>query len=189
MDKPPPLDEPREIAQPEEEFAYIKERVNSQLEYFSKAASRNKLYFYIVEIIVLLASAAIPVCNSLALPEGSFRIISSLLSGAILVFAGLGRLYKYHELWLNARMTAELLKREKHLFLYKAGPYAGLKENERKRLLVEQVENIVATEVTQFISLYKEREARLPAPAPLETVSPAASGEKGQGESQVKPSG
>jgi hypothetical protein len=88
------------------------------------------------QIITLIASATIPVVNVSNFGDFQTRVISSIISGIIVVITGLTQLEKYQENWILYRTSAELLKKEKYFFENSTGEYSNLNESDKERLLV-----------------------------------------------------
>ena len=78
-------------------------------------------------------------------------VFSAVLGGVVVVAASVGKLFKFHENWLQYRTLVEALEREKELYSVGAGDYAELDEAGRNRLLVERVESILASTTSQFV--------------------------------------
>ena len=139
-----------------EEFEYLEDRIDNQQKWHSKKSIQNKQRFYFFEIIMLVAGALIPVINVLDIvPESWVRWLSASLAAIIVVSAGIGRLYKFQENWLNYRDLSEALKREKEFYLYEVGEYDIRNERTRNKTLVERVESILASSTSQYFSLHR----------------------------------
>ena len=112
--------------------------------------------FYTAKVATLLAGAAIPVAN-LWVAEDPFwtGVFSAVLGGVVVVAASVGKLFKFHENWLQYRTLVEALEREKELYSVGAGDYAELDEAGRNRLLVERVESILASTTSQFVQTHQ----------------------------------
>ncbi len=137
------------------EHDYLKERLQDQLDYHSKASKENKNKFYSFQFLIILTGALIPIVNVVSPAGDALRLISSILGGIIVVATSLLQLHKYHENWITFRSTQELLKREKFLYLNDAGNYANIESETKKRLLVENIESIVSTETLRYFTLHK----------------------------------
>ena len=81
------------------------------------------------------------------------RVVVTVLSLALAILNGLLNFKKYGELWLQYRMTEELLKHEKFLFLARAGKYGGEKAFDR---LVQTIESLISAERNKFRELVLE---------------------------------
>ena len=139
-----------------ETFEYIQRRLEPQRNWHNDKAIRNKRRFYVVEVATLLAGAAIPVVN-LGLVHDAFwaGVLSAILGGVVVVAAAVGKLFKFHENWLQYRALAEALEREKELYSVGAADYAEEDKAERNRRLVERVENLLANTTSQFVETHR----------------------------------
>ena len=137
-------------------FNYLEERLEEQRKWHSSKATMNKKRYYTTEIITLTTGSLIPVINVLNFP-GPVRLISALLAATGVISAGIAKLCKYQENWLNFRAVAEALKREKELYEHQIGDYE-LDSGKRQKLLVERVEEILASTTAKFISIQKKKQ-------------------------------
>lgn len=131
---------------------YIQDRLDPQQVWHSDKARWNKNSYYITEIITMGFSAMIPVIN--LLPVQTKPVLSALLAGSVVVAAGIAKLGKFQENWLNYRALAEALEREKELCQHQIGDYAVAPEA-REKLLIERVENMLASTTSQFLSIHR----------------------------------
>jgi hypothetical protein len=137
------------------EFNYLEERIESQRKWHSGKATKNKNRYYLTESITLVAGASIPVINVLdVLPSPATKILSASLAAIIVISAGLSKLFKFQENWLNFRALAEALKREEELYLHKVGDY-DLEGDKREKILIERIENLLGTTTSQFVSIHR----------------------------------
>ena len=134
---------------------YKEKRVEEQIQWHSKKTRQNKLRFRLCQIIILVASAIIPIINVAGIGDIQTRIISSILGGIIVVITGLTQLEKYQENWILYRTSAELLKKEKYFFENNVGDYSKGDDSERNRLLVERVETIVSAETSKYFTIHQ----------------------------------
>ena len=114
-----------------------------------------------MEVVTLLSGAAIPVVNLWVIKDAYLAGVLSAILGGLVVVAAAVKLFKFHDNWLHYRALVEALAREKELYSAGAGDYASpLDEAGRKRLLVERVENLLASATSRFIEAHRsEREA------------------------------
>lgn len=135
---------------------YLERRVIGQRKWHSVKATWNKHRFYTVEILTMLSGALIPVINLWAVKDAYLAgLLSAILGGVVVVSAGVGKLFKFQENWLQFRSVAEALGYEEEYFKAGAGEYAGGEGEHRNKLLVERVENILATTTKQFVSTHR----------------------------------
>jgi Protein of unknown function (DUF4231) len=139
-----------------ETFEYLQRRLEQQRQWHSDKAACNKRWFYRTEIATLFAGAAIPVV-SLLLTNHSFcaGVLTAILGAIVVLAAALGKLFKFHENWLQYRTVVETLEREKELYLNATAEYAEADEARRNQLLVERVENILAATTSQFVAAHR----------------------------------
>jgi hypothetical protein len=137
-------------------FEYVERRLEPQRKWHNEKAKWNKRRFYTVEVATLLAGAAIPIVNLWVVKDPYWAgLLSAILGGVVVVAASVGKLFKFHENWLQYRTLAEALEREKELYSVRAAEYAEVDEAARNRLLVERVENILASTTSQFIQTHQ----------------------------------
>lgn len=139
-----------------EPFEYLQRRVEPQRQWHSAKAAWNKRWFYATEIATLLAGAAIPIVNLLLTNHPhSAGVLSAVFGGLVVVAAAVGKLFKFHENWLQYRTLVETLEREQELYVTGAADYAGTNETRRNQLLVERVESILALTTSQFVAAHR----------------------------------
>ena len=136
---------------------YISERLDEQISWYGKKSAYNKLRFRICQLIIIVASAVIPIINlGIPLTEGDpiqALGITAILGGVITIVTALSQMDAYFETWVLYRTTGEALKRERFLYINNAADYSGLAGEEKKKLLVERVEAILSSENSKFLSL------------------------------------
>ncbi len=141
-----------------EPFDYLTRRLEQQRQWHSEKAAWNKRWFYRTETATLVAAAAIPVVNLVFVNHPSRAgVLSALLGGVVVVAAAVGKLFKFHENWLQYRTLVETLDREKEFYSNAAADYADPDETRRNQLLVERVENILAATISQFVAAHRAR--------------------------------
>lgn len=136
----------------EKTFEYVERRLEPQRKWHNDKATWNKRRFYVVEVATLLAGAAIPVVNLWLVHDAFWAgVLSAILGGVVVVAVAVGKLFKFHENWLQYRALAEALEREKELYSVGAADYAKANGAGRNQLLVERVENLIGNTTSQFI--------------------------------------
>jgi uncharacterized protein DUF4231 len=143
-----------------EEFAYLGDRLEAQRKWHSDKAAWNRKRFYLTEMIALVAGSMIPIINVLDIPDLPVRALSASLAALIVISTGISKLYKFQENWLTYREVAEVLKREKELYLYEVGDYDVRGDQQRSKMFVERIENILATTTSQYVSLQRAEQER-----------------------------
>ncbi len=141
-----------------EENNYLEDRLEGQRKWHSDKASLNKNRYQLVEMITIIAGATIPVINVIDfefINEPSIRFLSALIGAIIVVAAGLSKLFKFQENWINYRTLSETLKREQEFYRYEVGDYDARSDQKRLKLLVQRVENILASATEQYMAVHK----------------------------------
>lgn len=117
---------------------YIELRLREQQHYHSQKSSVLKRRFLIINIIVLIVVALIPVvtCLSDTVPLFSKILIASL-SGTASVLTGYLSASKTQELFISYRMTSEQLKSIEFLYKTKAPPFDNADAFEKMVFLCE----------------------------------------------------
>ena len=129
---------------------YISQRLEDQLKWYSKKSSFNKNRYRLLKSSVIAISVTIPFLAGLIKGDGDWLKIAVGVGGVMVaLLEGLLSLFKYQDLWLEYRVTAEQLKREKILYETGSGPY---KNNKSLQMLVERTESILSTENQSWLS-------------------------------------
>lgn len=123
---------------------YIEERVEDQINWYSKKSSLNKGYFLFLKIIEIILASSLPFLSGYlnrtstisSVTIGLFGVVISIIEGILFV-------NKFQEKWIGYRSTAETLKHEKYLFLTNTGSYS---DATNFGLFVKRVENLISKE-------------------------------------------
>ena len=130
---------------------YMTNRVDDQIEWYSQKSMNAQKQYKRTQVAEIIISASIPVLTSFAdVPIVLFFI--AVFGASISIIESLVRLYKLHENWIEYRVTSELLKYHKHLYLTRSGPY---NENEEtiETIFVSNIENIISSENNKWKNL------------------------------------
>jgi hypothetical protein len=137
------------------EAPYVKRRVQDQEVWHANKATWNKQRYYASEVATMLAGALIPIVNVWVADDAwTVRVLSAILGSVVLISAGLAKLFKFQENWLQYRAIAESLGREREMYSGKVGDYAVAAEN-AEALLIERVEGLLASTTSQFIATHR----------------------------------
>jgi hypothetical protein len=141
--------------------AYLTERVNDQLQYYEKAANRAKRAYKWMQSAVIVLSLIVPVAVNLPEEWGTgvdisleIKIAVTLMSLTVAILNGLLNFGKQGDMWLSYRMTEELLKREKFMYLAAAGKYEDKQTAFTE--FVTTVESIISAEHNKFRTLLED---------------------------------
>ena len=121
---------------------YIKERLDPQIEWYSKKSKHCQKLYKTIQIIEIILAATIPLLSG----------YSDILLISITILESIAKLNKYHEYWIQYRSTCEILKYQKHIYLTSSAPYN--KEDESvDNLFVRNIEQIISSENNQWKSI------------------------------------
>jgi hypothetical protein len=142
--------------------SYIKERLDDQILWYGKKSAYNKLRFRITQVIIIIASAIIPIINLAVAPQQHnpqyALYITAILGTIVTIVTAFSQMEKYFETWILYRTTVETLKREKFLYMNDAADYSNLGDTEKNRLLVERVEVLLSSENSKFFALQQQQQ-------------------------------
>jgi hypothetical protein len=126
------------------EEEYLKQRVEYQIAWYSKQASKNKKLNNASKGAVILLASSIPLVTQLNFDAELKNLSLTTIGAAIAIISGLSTLLKFSEKWGKYRSNAERLKNELYLFKTKTGQYQDV--DTAFKLLVPKVEEIISTE-------------------------------------------
>lgn len=130
---------------------YLKERVDNQIEWYDKKSLNAQKWYKISQVAEILIAASIPVLISFAYKKWILVVIA-VCGASISVIESLSRLYKLHENWIEYRVTSELLKYHKHLYLTRSGTYNDGEET-IDSIFIANIENIISSENNKWKSI------------------------------------
>jgi len=139
---------------------YLSERVDGQLKYYENAASKAKKTHVMIQTTIIILGILVPVVVNIPTDWGEvnfepyFRVLITVISLTLALLTGIANFRKFGDLWLTYRMTEELLKTEKFLFLTGSGRYHGA-DNPFAQF-VQSIEEIVSSEHIRFRSIIEE---------------------------------
>ena len=125
---------------------YIKDRLDDQINWYYKKRGFNQKRYKFYKVSEALLAISVPILSGFSTIEGFEWLIYvvAIIGGLITLITIIPSLNKYHENWVEYRLTSEVLKREKFLFLTKSGKYRASKAN--FSTLVETAEAIMSNE-------------------------------------------
>lgn len=138
-----------------EQEKYIKERIDDQIEWYSKKSSRAQLWFKSLRIFEISAAATIPFLVGYA--SKTNQIIVGLLGVCIAIVAGIVSINKFQEIWIQYRTTSESLKHHKYLYQTESKPYDG---EDSFKMLVATTEALISKENSNWNIYIKQIEEK-----------------------------
>lgn len=140
----------------ENDFAYIHDRIDQQVQYLEPLAIKYKRLYTILKSTAIACNVLTTFTIALAftVPD-AFRtfmgIVALILSTVVLATYQWEEFHNYGGIWEKFRLVAERLKSEKFLFLSGSGPYGEIEGDGRRRTLVDRVESILqGTDISYF---------------------------------------
>ena len=119
---------------------YLQKRIDDQIKWLSSSSSKNQQWFKKLRAAEIVMGCAIAYLVSHAdlMP---IQVLAGAMGVAVATIGGLLSLYRFQEKWIEYRITAENLKREKFFFLTGTAPYDA---DDKFQILVTRVEAILA---------------------------------------------
>lgn len=149
-----------------DEDQYFTERLDDQIDWYdAKSQSCQKWYKRLKGTICFLAILVAPIS---LLEWGYCRYILSIFGVIIAALNFMLSLNKYHENWIQYRMTCELLRHERYLYLTRAGEYG--QSDAPFQNLVMRCESIISSENIDWAQLHRN-EPSLPSASQSSTNS------------------
>ena len=129
------------------------DRLEDQISWYNKNSLRSHFLFKMLKGVVIVCAALIPLLSGL---QATLPWLTGSLGALIAVLEGLQQLNQYQQNWILYRSTCESSKREKYLYLAKAGPYAGV--SDEHALLAERIESLGSEEEAKRVSAQEKPE-------------------------------
>ena len=138
---------------------YLEERLQAQIDWHEAKSGWNQRMFKRLQVVVIVAGALLPFLAGFQqqVPRMSWAI--GALGILVAVVTGVISLYRFQELWVDYRLTAETLQQEKYRFLTGVPPYGT---NAAMDVLVDRVESVLAEQNSQWQQLTGEKQAAEP---------------------------
>jgi hypothetical protein len=146
------------MVSPEE---YIKQRLDDQIGWYDRKSTANQRWFKRLRFAEIVAAATIPFLSGFADNSFPIKIAIGALGVFIAVIASVLGLLQLQVHWMQYRATAELLRKEKFLFLTQTDPYD---KDDAFHLFVQRVEALLSKENIEWAqSMIKPPKAEKPA--------------------------
>lgn len=139
-----------------DETLYLEKRVKEQIDFYERKSKLNKFFYYGIHLSEICVSASIPVIAGYFLEKTWSGIVLAILGLIITVFTSVDGLFKFHEKWIQYRITAEKIKKERELFLTKSANYLENENTTTFNVFVENIEEIISSENKNWKQFQKE---------------------------------
>ncbi len=126
---------------------YLAERVQDQIDWHDAKSSANQRSFKALQVVIIVASALIPLLAGFEDRAGGLTYAIGAIGVLVAVLTGVVSLYRFNELWIDYRLTAEALSQEKFRYLTRTAPYH---EGDLLSTLVQRVEAILSDQRSQW---------------------------------------
>jgi hypothetical protein len=124
--------------------SYIEQRLKQYQGWYDRKAVMCKRRYLQMRCASVIAAAIVPVLVNVSF-DGR-QAVTSVLSLVVVVLVSLESVLHYREQWKNYRSTEQYLGREEVMFRARVGAYRGLDDDAADDLLVERVEEAIASE-------------------------------------------
>ena len=126
---------------------YLEERLQSQIDWHEAKSGWNQRMFKRLQVVIIVAGALLPFLAGFQdqLPGTAWAIGG--LGVLVAVVTGVISLFRFQELWVDYRLTAETLQQEKYRFLTGVAPYDT---EGALAVLVDRVESVLAEQNAQW---------------------------------------
>jgi hypothetical protein len=126
---------------------YIEQRLNDQINWYSKKSMVNQSRFKRLRLVEIVAAALIPFLSGMGaqIPFGQWVV--GTLGVAIALSMAINTFLKHQENWIQYRATCEQLKREQFLFATRSVPY---NDENAFQTLVMRAETLMSQEVSTW---------------------------------------
>jgi len=138
---------------------YLDNRLEDQIGGYSQKSQFNKKWHQSLRLIEIAAATSIPFLAGYITDTCTTKIFIGSLGFLVAIITSLLSLFRFQELWVEYRATAESLKHEKYLFITKTEPYTI---QEPFPLLVQRVESLISKEHSRWNNLIKKSEKKPP---------------------------
>ncbi len=141
----------------QEEFeAYLQERYQNQIDWYSTKADKNKKRYSVFQWSVIVLSATVPLLVLIVPTE------AKLITAGIALLLAIGttglKTFKFQENWINFRTVSETLKKEKHFFDAEVDEYADCED--KIALFVTRVEAVISRENSLWVTTHQKSDTQ-----------------------------
>ncbi len=150
---------------------YMKERVDEQISWYEEKAAEAQKYYRVLKTAEIVLAVLIPLMAGYA-THRFIAFLIGLFGAAIVIIEVISRLNKYHENWMQYRLTGETLRYQKNLFLTGSGPYSTGAET-MENVFVKNVEGILTADSSALGDI-KTIKKEVPASSAIEEKTSAS---------------
>ena len=137
-----------------EENQYFKNRVDNQIDWYDSKSKNSQNKYKLYSYIIIGASVAIPFFTNLAIDTFCIKVFVSILGAATALSQGIINLNDYNTNWVEYRTVCETLKKEKYMYIARAGVYQN--KESRFSYFAERIESIISQENLNWANIKKD---------------------------------
>lgn len=140
---------------------FIKERFTDILfDDFDSVAIKNKLVYQVLSVVTLLCSASVPFIANTNFIGEYYRADITALAGVVSTLA-FGVLYTFRneKVWVQQRITFEILRTEGYMFLTSSGKYSGKQHKDNFPLFAYNIESIIREDIKVYFNVLKKEDS------------------------------
>jgi Protein of unknown function (DUF4231) len=137
--------------------AIVLGRIGERADFFFRHGAKARVAYRGFKVASLVAGTAVTTAAALGGP----RLLTALFGASVILSEGIQQLWGFHERWVRYISAGTLLRREVGLYRVGAGHYAGDPDSACSQL-AERAETIMHEELSKFMTVEREVEARLP---------------------------
>ncbi|WP_338792124.1 DUF4231 domain-containing protein [Bernardetia sp. MNP-M8] len=154
----------------ENDEEYINERLIDQMNWYDRKSSENKKKYKRIKRAEAIIAALIPV----VITFGAFKIVqendlgvylqvvAALAGVALVIMNSFLELDEHHKLWKEYRVTCEMMRHERYMYMTRSEPYD---EADAFPRLVEKIEAILNSETQRWKQIDKKTDKKQKNPA------------------------
>jgi hypothetical protein len=130
--------------------------VDKEIDWYMSHKVRNRKLYHSLKALQIIAAALVPVLTS---TQGEWQPLIAGLGVFIVAAEGIQQLGHFHQNWVRFALAGEALKRERRLYIARAGDYdTDDTADKPAKLLAERLEDIVSREATDWVADVKPKE-------------------------------
>lgn len=132
---------------------YLKYRFKKTRKYCKKRVKQSMYGFYVLQAIIIIISAIIPIINLTNTTNGMdiyVRIASSVIAALIVIITGFLQLFKLYEKWILFMSTVDSLEYEYQLYVHGVLYYST--SNDPDKLFVQKIESIILAKGERYLA-------------------------------------
>ena len=120
---------------------FLEERLEDQIRWHTRKSTWNNWWFKRLQVLSIICGALVPLVVGIGdQTPVSIKIVSGGLGVVVAVSTAMMSLFRFQELWIDYRITAEALRGEKYRYETKVTPYDSV---DAFQILVDRVETLL----------------------------------------------